>query len=645
MRNQGRIMIKKKIAVAIGILFSGTSFAEDAAVQPNIANTVVVTANRFERADTETTYASEIHTREMIEASGASSLYDYLSQHTSITVLPNFGNKATPAISMRGYGVDGFQNIAISLDGQRLNNVDLSPQWIGTIPIGDIDRIEITKGSGSIIYGDGAMAGSIQIYTKPKTGVTVNASTGNFGMRTGYISGGITEQYFDLSFSAADDSHDGFSKRDTTGKRDTFSSTAQDLKLAIKPADNLRLNLEGRSSRTDIRYNNPLTQAQFKDDPRQNGGGEYTHQGFDSDLWKAGFELNITPKLKLSSQHTQEDKLSAFWTFNSIFNYDYRSDDIALSYEDDALSVIGGIQTFDGDRTSSTNKTTKDNSATFLQTEYRWDAWTLSAGARREKVEYRYKPNSGNTLEDSEHLNAWDVGVNYRLNQAISLFSNINHAYQAPDIDRFFLFGGAFNQFIDPAKSETINVGVNYITKKNRFKATIFHSDLHDEIYFNPSTFANTNIDRSHKYGLELQDFINFTDKLSGSVIYTFTRAIIDREADGNGAFDNKNLPGVSKHGVVLNLQYKILENTNLNLSQVWRSSTYAAEDFANNLSQKQNDYAVTNLGVNYRHKNIQLTATVSNIFEHKNAIQVRDDAIYPVDFSRTFRFGVQADF
>lgn len=638
-------MIKKKIAVTLGLLFSGTSFAEEAAVQSNIANTVVITANRFERADTETTYASEIHTREMIEMSGAASLYDYLSQHTSITVLPNFGNKATPAIGMRGYGVDGFQNIAISLDGQRLNNVDLSPQWIGTIPLGDIDRIEITKGSGSVIYGDGAMAGSIQIHTKPKTGVTVNASAGNFGTRTGYINGGITEQYFDLSFSAADDSHDGFSKRDTTGERDTFSSTTQDLKLAIKPTDDLRLNLEGRSSRTDIRYNNSLTLAQFRDDPRQNGGGEYTHQGFDSDLWKAGFELNITPKLKLSSQHTQEDKLSAFWTFNSVFNYDYRSDDIALSYDDDALSVIGGIQTFDGDRTGSTNKTTKDNSATFLQTEYRWDTWTFSAGARREKVEYRYKPNSGTTLEDSEHLNAWDIGVNYRLNQAISLFSNINHAYQAPDIDRFFLFGGAFNQFIDPAKSETINVGVNYITKKNRLKATIFHSDLHDEIYFNPSTFANTNIDRSHKYGLELQDFINFTDKLSGSVIYTFTKAIIDREADGNGAFDGKNLPGVSKHGVVLNLQYTIFENTNLNLSQVWRSSTYAAEDFANNLSQKQNDYAVTNLGVNYRYKNIQLTAMVSNVFEHKNAIQVRDDAIYPVDFSRTFRFGVQADF
>jgi len=639
-------MIKKKIAVAIGILFSGTSFAEDAAVQSNIANTVVVTANRFERTDTETTYASEIHTREMIEESGAASLYDYLSQHTSVTVLPNFGNKATPAIDMRGYGVSaGNQNIVISLDGQRLNNIDMSTQWVGTIPLGDVDRIEITKGSGSVIYGDGAMAGSIQIYTKPKTGVTVSASGGNFGARTGYVSGGISDKYFDLSFSAADDSHDGFSKKDTTGKRDTFSSTSQDLKLAIKPSDDLRFNVEGRSSRTDIRYNNPLTLTEFKDDPRQNGGGQYTHQGFDSDLWKLGFEYNITSKLKLSSQHIQEDKLSVFLPSNFRGDYDYRSNEVALSYDDEAFSIIGGLQTFDGERAGSSDKTTKDNSAVFLQTEYRWDAWTFSAGARREKVEYRYKPNSGNTLEDSEHLNAWDVGVNYRLNQAISFFSNINHAYQAPDIDRFFLFGGAFNQFINPAKSETLNVGVNYITKKNRLKATVFHSDLHDEIYFNPATFANTNIDRSHKYGLELQDFINFTDKLSGSVIYTFTKAIIDREADGNGAFDDKNLPGVSKHGVVLNLQYKVFENTNLNLSQVWRSSAYAADDFANNFSQKQNDYAVTNLGVNYQYKNIQFNATVSNLFEHRNAIQVRDDVIYPVDFSRTLRIGVKADF
>ncbi len=41
-------------------------------------------------------------------------------------------------------------------------------QWsrIGGININDIERIEITKGSGSVIYGDSAMAGAIHYLYK-----------------------------------------------------------------------------------------------------------------------------------------------------------------------------------------------------------------------------------------------------------------------------------------------------------------------------------------------------------------------------------------------------------------------------------------------------------------------------------------------
>jgi len=167
-------MNKAAIASLIGLLFSSCSVAEEINIQ---TDDVIVTATRFEHKDTETTYASELYTREMIEASGATTLYDYLSQHTSVNILPSFGNKAAPLIDMRGYGTsNGNQNIVITLDGQRLNNIDLSPQLIGAIPLGIIDRIEITKGSGSVLFGDGATAGSIQIYTKPRTGVSVSAS-------------------------------------------------------------------------------------------------------------------------------------------------------------------------------------------------------------------------------------------------------------------------------------------------------------------------------------------------------------------------------------------------------------------------------------------------------------------------------------
>jgi len=639
-------MKKYTIASLIGLAFASPVFA----VEQIDLNEVTVKANRFEHKDTEATYASEVHSAKQIEESGAATLYDYLAQQSSVTVLPNFGNKASPSIDMRGYGGEnGFQNIVITVDGQRLNNIDLSPQLIGAIPLGNIERIEISKGSGSVVHGDGAMAGTIQIHTKNKTGVSVSTSMGNYGALSSYINAGISEQHIDLSASLAHDSHAGFSKKDTNGDKDKFTNNTQNVKLKIKPTDSLRFNLEGTSARVNTYYVGSLSEDEFKKDPRQNSGNQYTEQDYDVDQWRAGVEYDITSKLKVSATHFREDKRSEFVNFFSESFYDYDSNDIALSYKGEEFNAIGGFQSFDGVRKSTSNNTTKDNTAFFIQTEYRpnWisNALTVSVGARNEKVKYHYTSTPGTQLSDTEHLDAWDIGANYRFTDALTAFANYNQAYQAPDIDRFFTFFGTFNAFIDPAKSKTFNLGINHTNSKNRLKVTAFHADLDDEIYLDPATFTNTNIDSSHKYGLEIQDHFSFNDTLSAGLIYTYTRAIIDREKDFAGAADGNDLPGVPKHAVTANLNYKFLESGNLNLSHAWRDSTYAYNDFTNNATQKQGYYESTNVAVSYRYKKVQLFASVNNIFEHENSIQVRNDAIYPVDFVRTWRVGMKADF
>ena len=53
-----------------------------------------------------------------------------------------------------GYGLEnGFQNIIVNVDGYRINNIDMAPGFLGTINTKDIDRIEILKGSGSVVFG------------------------------------------------------------------------------------------------------------------------------------------------------------------------------------------------------------------------------------------------------------------------------------------------------------------------------------------------------------------------------------------------------------------------------------------------------------------------------------------------------------
>jgi iron complex outermembrane receptor protein len=142
-------MRQTSLALALSVVFVTSIQAET--LPEFVGETIVVTATRMPLADVDAPFASEVHTRSMIAGSGAASLVDYLAQHTSVQVMPSYGNTFTPRIDMRGYGIgDGYQNIVVSLDGRRLNNIDQVPQLVGAIPLADIERIEITKGSGSV---------------------------------------------------------------------------------------------------------------------------------------------------------------------------------------------------------------------------------------------------------------------------------------------------------------------------------------------------------------------------------------------------------------------------------------------------------------------------------------------------------------
>ena len=660
-------MNKSIIAGLISLAFTSNSFAATEQTASITTDDVLVKANRFVRKDTETTYASEIHTAEQITASGAATLYDFLAQQTSLNVSPNIGNRATPAINLRGFGTEnGYQNVVITVDGQRLNNIDLQPALLAGIPLNNIERIEIAKGSGSVIYGDGATAGAIQIYTKKRTGVSVSTSLGNFGQQNHSISAGISEKYIDLSANLSHDDYNGFSKNDTTGHKDQFDSKTQNVKLKIKATDDLRFIAEGTSTRNAIGYVNTLTEAEFRDNPRQNSGSAYTQQSFDSDQWRIGTEFDITKNLQVSAYHYQDDKFSEFISATpSTANSNYKSNDISIRYQDSDISLLAGYQNFDGERKSfsdfsifglgiNKDTTTKKNEAVFIQGEYLLDSWTFSAGVRNESVRYRFKPSISffglPPATKKADLNVFDVGANYRFNNELSVFANYNQAEQAPDIDRLFPFGSGFNGFIKPAKVETLNAGLNHVIANNRLKITAFYADLKDEIYLFQSgaplfTFQNTNLDASHKYGLEVQDYFKFNEALAASLIYNYTRAKIDRETDGGGTFNGKNLPGVPKHTIVANLNYKFLEHAQLNLNHTWRAKAYAFNDFQNNLDQRQSSYNSTNIALNYQYKNVNLFTSISNLFEEENSIQVQDDAIYPVDFARTWRVGMRADF
>ena len=633
-------------AVLASFPFAVPALAADAVGEP-----VIVSATRIDVPDVAATYASEVHSRNDIERSGATTLVDYLARQTSVQIAPRFGNRFTPSINMRGYGSsDGYQNVVITLDGRRLNNIDLVPQLLGAIPLVDVERIEIAKGSGSVLYGDGATAGSIQIYTRSYSGASIDVNGGNHGAREAIAHAGLKRDRFALSATVDHAEDDGFSDDDPSGHRDASRADTWRVALSGKPADALKLSFDAGSSRIDTRYPGPLSLAQFRDDPAQNNGRDYTQQKFDSDYWSVGADYDLARRWRLSAQHHDETKTSEFVQFRFESDYRYRSDDVSLQFLGDALSLTAGVQSFDGLRNDVSSETSKRNLGWFVQGQYEWQRLTLSAGARRERVEYEYEPDLGARLKADERLSSWDLGANFRIDDTLSVFGNYNRAFNAPDVDRFFVTSfitgiTTFNGFIEPARSRTVTLGLNHVVPANRLKLSVFHAELKNEIFFEPFTFLNTNIDASHKYGLELQDKWHITPTLTGLLNYTWTRAVIDREDSAAGAFDGKELPGVPRHNVVVGVNLGVGAHGNLNLTHSWRSRAWASDDFANDNAQKQRAYQSTDVAYRHRFEKLELYAAVTNLFEHKNGVWVRDDAIYPFDFSRTWKLGARLSF
>jgi len=365
---------------------------------------------------------------------------------------------------------------------------------------------------------------------------------------------------------------------------------------------------------------------------------------YDTDSLSAGASYYVNDNISVSIDGNHEKKKSDYITYASISDYDYNSAKATLEYEDDDMNVVSGADIFDGVRNSHANSyapaniTTKKNLALFLMTNYTFNKNSIKAGYRYEKVFYEYK--DATKLNKSDHsLSGAELGYNYMLDKKSSVFVNYAHGYQAPDIDRFFSYG-TFNNFINPMKTDSYTVGYNNIANTNKLKISLYYINLKNEIYYysDPAyaSSKNTNIDKSHKYGLDLYDKYIINKEFNIALNYNYVQAIIDNEEQNGEDYSGNKLPGVSEHNVKAAASYFPNKNAVLSLSHVYRSQAYAADDFNNDFAQKQDAFGSTNLSFAYAKNNWEVFAKINNLFNQKNGLWIKDDAVYPINFTTT---------
>src|SRR3954469_10593801 len=127
--------------------------------------TVVITATRFPDSRGDLPVGITLITADDIRKSASSNLGDILAQF-GLLQIRDLAGTYNPQVDLRGFGITGDQNTLILVDGLRLSESELESAQISAIPLEAIERIEIVRGSGTVLYGANATAGTINIITR-----------------------------------------------------------------------------------------------------------------------------------------------------------------------------------------------------------------------------------------------------------------------------------------------------------------------------------------------------------------------------------------------------------------------------------------------------------------------------------------------
>ena len=157
---------------------------------------VVVAASKYEQKTTEAPSSVSIVTQEEIKLYGYRTLADVLASLQGFNVSYDRNNSY---LGVRGLSLGDFNSrVLLLIDGHRINNNLTDSADIGNEFLLDLDlieRVEVIRGPGSVLYGNNAFFGVINVITRKAqqvNGVEVSGQYGGFGAYKFRVTAGKT---------------------------------------------------------------------------------------------------------------------------------------------------------------------------------------------------------------------------------------------------------------------------------------------------------------------------------------------------------------------------------------------------------------------------------------------------------------------
>jgi iron complex outermembrane receptor protein len=599
---------------------------------------VVVTATRFSEDPNQLPIGVSVLDEEAIHTSGASTVSEALMRLLGIPGRLDLSGGANHTLDLRGFGETANSNQVVIVDGQRLNEADSSGPQLASIPIESIKRIEVLRGSGAVLYGEGATGGVIVITTKAGLGV---ARRNSASVHSGIGSNRLRELRANATVAS-----DGFSvdvsgqRRETDNHRQNFRSESDAGSITAQWSHELfRVGARHNQETLDARLPGSLSIAEFKSDPNQiqqkyaNDWARINNRrdGMFAEVFLGDWEV-------IAEVGWREKQLRSM---NQGFSWDYDVDAKNAGLRAKNESQLGGFKNqlvigHDYNTWNNKNLTLNTTSEQKSKAWYVQDDVTLASGTRISggiRTEDILK-DGRRQLEDRQ--NAWNMGVSHPVSAVSRIWVRVGESFRLANMDEL---DPAVN--IRPQTSKDTEAGWSWKQKAFQMDARVYRSSMTDEIGLDAVTFKNINFDPTKRQGLEIDSRLAVMPKLTLSGNLALRRATFK-----SGDYAGHDIPLVAKETLAVRAQWLVAEGHQLTGGINWVGARYS--DFDNQCRMP----AYTTADVRYaRHfKGSEISFGVNNLLNHQfytsafgcNAGQVDD--VYP-EAGRTFIAAVRVNF
>ncbi len=658
------------------------------------SDAVIINATRFPEDARRLPASVTVLTVEDIQKSAARTLPELLSEQVGVTMKDFYGNNAaSTAVDLRGFGATATQNTLVLVDGRRVTDADLSGVQWAAIPLAAVERIEILRGTGAVLYGDGATTGVVNIVTRSplKQGHRAEAlgRVASYGTLEGQLYASATTQAFGINAVLHGYDSEGYRDNNRNEQQNAgvnlrwgLSESYLDLRLGLDRQD---LQLPGAR-----RVQPSIGLDEYATDPRgaqtpldwSSRDGERAGATFGTRIGEA--ELSVGADWRGKSQLSYYDQSGFPITRDDRLEVGALTPRVRMPFALAGMRhrVTVGADWYDW-RYDSRRSDLPQNIAQPInrvrvdqdvQGYYLQDAIELTGaslltlGWREERVKYDARdtldptaPGAGfatqaTPVQETQSQHAWEIGLRQALAAGTAVFVRAQRSFRFVNADEIYEDDVSFSkqfQILRPQTAHTYELGAERRLGTVFARATLFRMDVEDEIHLDPFTtgVGNRNLPPSRRRGVELESSWQATAavKLAAGYAYTDARFLEGTLPGGPFAIGTglsiagKRVPLVPEHKLNLSVAWDLGPRTRLSGALTALSDQYMDNDEPNTLGARIPAYALVDAKLARDFGWGRLSAAVNNLFDERYyTYAVRSQfvadryAVYPLP-GRTF--------